>query len=184
MSSEYESDRGARRGWLTGAVVVAATLAQGCAAPPPMPTAQQVDLDRFMGRWYVIASIPTFLERGAHNAVESYERDADGSIATTFSFRRDGYDGDLVEYRPRGFVSEESEAIWGMQFVWPFQAEYRIAYLSADYSRTIIGRSKRDYVWVMARAPQIPTAELVDLTRIVRDLGYDAAKLEPVPQRW
>jgi apolipoprotein D and lipocalin family protein len=184
MSGEHERDRGTRRRWLTSVVVMAAALAQGCSAPPPMPTARHVDLERFMGRWYVIANIPTFLERGAHNAVESYERDPDGSIATTFSFRRDAFDGELSEFRPRGFVSEESPAVWGMQFVWPFEAEYRIAYLDADYSRTIIGRTKRDYVWVMARAPQIPAAELADLMRIVQDLGYDVAQLQLVPQRW
>ena len=42
-----------------------------------------VDVDRFMGDWYVIANIPTFAEKGAHNAVESYRLDADGTIATT-----------------------------------------------------------------------------------------------------
>lgn len=183
MRSQSERESRVRTHWVA-ASVVATALCQACSAPPPMPAAQNVDLERFMGRWYVIASIPTFLERGAHNAVESYERDADGSIATTFSFRRDAFDGELVEYRPRGFVSEESAAVWGMQFLWPFRAEYRIAYLDADYSLTIIARTKRDYVWVMARAPQIPPAELADLTRMVSGLGYDAAKLELVPQRW
>ena len=55
-----------------------------CSSTRPIDTVQQVDLERFMGDWYVIASIPTFLERGAHNAVERYRLDDDGSIETVF----------------------------------------------------------------------------------------------------
>jgi apolipoprotein D and lipocalin family protein len=150
----------------------------------PLPTVPQVDLERFMGPWYVLGSIPTFIERGAHNAVETYELDADGTIATTFSFRRGGFDGERVEYRPRGFVCDASNAVWGMQFVWPVKAEYRIVHLSADYTQTVIGRSKRDYVWIMARTPAISQDDYDRLVSLVGNLGYDTAELEPVPQRW
>jgi apolipoprotein D and lipocalin family protein len=132
----------------------------------------------------VLGSIPTFIERGAHNAVESYELDRDGSIATTFTFRRDAFDGKAVEYRPRGFVRDESNAVWGMQFIWPIKAEYRVVYLAPDYSATVIGRRQRDYVWIMARTPAIPAAEYERLTALVASLGYDTADLKPVPQRW
>jgi apolipoprotein D and lipocalin family protein len=159
-------------------------LAAGCGGHAPLPTAEGVDLDRFMGRWYVIANIPTFIERNAHNAVETYVRDADGTIATTFTFRRGSFDGELVEYRPRGFVSEQSPAVWGMRFVWPIKAEYLIAYVASDYSTTIVARSARDYVWIMAREPALAEAEYEPLVRLVSRLGYDTAKLQRVPQRW
>ena len=164
-------------------IALAALLANGC-AEAPIPTVAHVDLERFMGRWYVLASIPTFLERGAHNAVETYRRDTDGTIDTTFTFRRDAFDGELVEYRPRGFVSAESPAVWRMQFIWPIKAEYRIVYLDPDYSQTVIGRSKRDYVWLMARTPEIPEADYERFLGLIRVLGYDAAKITRVPQRW
>ena len=51
-------------------------------------TVDYVDLERFMGDWYVIANIPTFIEKGAVNAVESYELDSKGRINTTFTFRK------------------------------------------------------------------------------------------------
>jgi apolipoprotein D and lipocalin family protein len=149
-----------------------------------MATVPQVDIDRFMGPWYVLANIPTFIEKGAHNAVESYALEADGSIATTFTFRQDSFDGEQRVYRPRGFVRDPTNAIWGMQFVWPIEAEYRIVYLDERYTQTVIGRSKRDYVWIMARTPQIPAADYERLVQLVGALGYDVTKLEPVPQRW
>ena len=52
---------------------------------PEMKTVDYVDIDRFMGPWYVIANIPTFLEKGAYNAVETYSLNDDGTIATTFT---------------------------------------------------------------------------------------------------
>jgi apolipoprotein D and lipocalin family protein len=156
-----------------------------CSTSPAIPVAERVDLERFMGDWYVIANIPTSPERGAHNAVESYRLDTDGSIATTFTFRVGAFDGPEKVMRPRGFVRDRpSNAVWGMQFVWPIKAEYLIAHVDADYTETIIARSRRDYVWIMARAPQIAEADYERLKQKVADLGYDMAKLERVPQRW
>ena len=130
-----------------------------------------------MGDWYVIANIPTSIERGAHNAVESYRLDTDGSIATTFTFREGAFDGKLKRYCPRGFVRDtRSNAIWGMQFVWPIKADYRIVYVSPDYQRTIVGREKRDNVWIMARTPQIADADFQDLRDRVAREGYDMSE--------
>lgn len=152
---------------------------------PPIATAPFVDLARFMGDWYVIANIPTALERGAHNAIESYRLDSDGSIATTFTFREDGFDGGLKRYCPRGFVRDaRSNAIWGMRFVWPIKSDYRIVHVSEDYQHTVVGREKRDHVWIMARTPQIGAAEFEALRAIVERQGYDMSKLEAVPQQW
>ena len=151
----------------------------------PLTTASQVDLPKFMGDWYVIANIPTSIERGAHNAVESYRLDSDGSIATTFTFRDGAFDAKLKRYCPRGFVRDTgSNAIWGMQFLWPIKADYRIVYVSPDYQRTIIGREKRDNVWVMARTPALGEAELQDLRERVAKEGYDMAEYALVPQQW
>ena len=156
-----------------------------CSSAPTIPTAKSVDLPRFMGDWYVIANIPTWPERDAYNAIESYKLDPDGSIATTFTFRKGAFDGPEKVMRPRGFVTDaESNAVWGMQFVWPIKAEYLIAHVDPDYTETIIARSRLDYVWIMARTPEIPAADFERLKRQVADLGYDMSKLQVVPQRW
>ena len=169
------------------AILSAALLLAGCQSTPLPPLAQEssVDLERFMGDWYVIASIPTWIERDAYNAIESYRIAPDGSIETTFTFRQGGFDGKPRNYTPRGFVVDrESNAVWGMQFVWPIKADYRIAYLSADYGQTVIARTSRDYVWIMARTPEIPDADYRRLVRFVADQGYDVSQLRKVPQRW
>jgi len=168
-------------------LALAAALA-GCATTPPdgmapVALASHVDLPRFMGDWYVIANIPTWLEKGAHNAKDSYRLDPDGTIPTVFSFNADAADGPAKHYESRGFVMDATNpAVWGQQYVWPIKADYRIAYLSPDYTETVIARDKRDYVWIMARTPTIPEADLARLTAFVGSQGYDVTKLQRVPQ--
>jgi apolipoprotein D and lipocalin family protein len=168
------------------ALSVAFVLAACQTAPStPIMTVEKVDLERFMGDWYVIANIPTFIERDAYNAVESYRLTDEGTVATTFTFRRGGFDGERKVYRPTGFVRDhESNAVWGMQFIWPFKADFRIVYLDEHYTQTIIGRNKRDYVWIMARAPSIPEVDYQNLLRVLADEGYDINQIQRVPQRW
>lgn len=150
-----------------------------------LPTVPKVEIDRFMGEWYVIGVIPTFLERGAHNAVEKYERNADGTIATTFTFRKGGFDGPRKEYHPKGFVRDDpSNAVWGMQFVWPIKAEYLIVHLDDDYTTTVVARTKRDHAWIMSRTPTMPEGEYQRLVKQLAEWGYDPARIERVPQRW
>lgn len=167
-------------------LIAALLLLGGCqSAPrPPLATVPKVELERFMGDWYVIASIPTFIEKGAHNAVESYRLAADGTIETTFTFRADSFDGPQKRYTPRGFVLDrDSNAVWGMQFLWPIKADYRIVHLAPDYSQTVIGREARDYVWIMARTPKIPEADYARLVELVGRQGYDVSRIVKVPQR-
>ena len=168
--------------------LAAMALLAACATSPsagrsPVALAPNVDLPRFMGDWYVIANIPTFLEKGAHNAKDSYRLDADGTIPTTFSFNADAPDGTRKSYGSRGFVMDGgANAVWGQQYVWPIKADYRISYVSPDYTQTVITRDKRDYVWIMARTPTIPEVDLARLTAFVGSQGYDVGKLQRVPQ--
>lgn len=150
----------------------------------PMETVSHVDLEGFMGDWYVIANIPTFIEKGAHNAVESYALNDDGSIATTFRFNQDAFDGPLKTYHPTGFVRDtSSNALWGMQFIWPFKADYRIVWLEPDNSITVIARAKRDYVWIMARQPEIAADKYEEIIAFIGKLGYDTSKIKKVPHQ-
>lgn len=158
----------------------------GCASPlPRLQTAEKVDLARFMGPWYVIAHIPTFIETEAYNAIEDYTLRPDGSIDTVFTFNKGAFDGPPKRYNPRGFVTDTvNNSTWGMRFIWPFKAEYLITHLDAAYTRTVIGRNQRDYVWIMARTPEMPEADYSALVADLKAQGYDLSKLRKVPQRW
>ena len=156
----------------------------GCSSHPPMPLVEGLELERFMGDWYVQAHIPVGSEKNAYNGVESYALDDDGRVLTSYVFREGGFDGELEVMEPVGFPSDRSTAEWGMRFLWPFKAEYLVAHLDADYTETIIARTKRDYAWIMTREPEISDERLEALTQRLAELGYDTNELRRVPQRW
>jgi len=156
-----------------------------CSSVPTIETVGKVDIKRFMGTWYVIGNIPTFIEKGAHNAIESYQLKDDGTIATTFTFYKKAFDGPKKTYNPRGFIRDrKNNAVWDMQFFWPLKSEFLIIYLDSEYKHTVIGRSKRDYVWIMSRTPSIPEEEYKSILGLLKKAGYDVTKIQKVPQRW
>ena len=158
----------------------------GCSAMPPddFPREESVDLDRFMGTWYVIAHIPPAATNDSWNSVERYEQVEPGVIRTVFTYRDGGFDGEPERMEPTGYVVEgTNNTVWAMQFFWPIRLEYTISHVSPDYQTTIIARSARDLVWIMARTPTIPAATHDRLVERVRELGYDTSQLRRVPQQ-
>lgn len=163
-------------------ITLSFVIFQSCRHYPSIKTAQAVDLDAFMGDWYVIANIPTFIEKGAHNAIESYSRQPNNVIDTTFRFNKGSFTGPEKEYNPTGYVTEDpSNAEWDMQFLWPFKSEFIIVYVDPNYQFTIIGRTKRDYVWIMAREPKISDENLERLLLMAVNEGYERSLIKLIP---
>ena len=156
----------------------------GCAMKTTqIKTVDEVDINRFMGDWYVIAHIPSYVERNAFNAVESYKLNDDGSIATTFTFNEGSVNGPVKTYHPKGFiVPNTNNAIWGMQFIWPIKAQYKIAYLDKDYQTTIVARDKLDYVWLMSRSKTMPYGQMIKFREMIREMGYSLENYREIEQ--
>lgn len=150
----------------------------------PIDTADNVDIPRFMGRWYVISNIPTPFEKNVYEAVEEYTLDDDGRVQTRFTYRDGSFEAPIEEMTPVGHVYPDSgNARWGMQFIWPFRADYRILYVSPDYAHTVIGRARRDYAWIMSRQARIDEGQHAELVNVLVEAGYDVSGLRRVPQR-
>ncbi|MGB1189698.1 MAG: lipocalin family protein [Pseudomonadales bacterium] len=142
-----------------------------------METVENLDLDRFMGQWHVLADISTPFDRDAFAPLETYQRVDDNVVETIYSYREGAASGPIRERHLKAFVSEESTAIWAMQIFWPIKAEYRVVFVDPDYQTTIVGRSKRDFVWVMSRDPDISSPTFDALLKKTQELGYDLSKL-------
>jgi apolipoprotein D and lipocalin family protein len=166
----------------------------GCASTGVEPLrgmARPVDIPRFMGDWYVIGYIPIhfppfFSEKDAYNAVESYRLEDDGTIATTYTFRRGGFDGPEKRFTPRARAANPPlNSEWKMKFFWFLPAsDFLILFVDDEYGATIIGVPDRSYVWIMARTPEPDEAEYEALLGRAATLGYDVSQIERVPQRW
>ena len=151
----------------------------------PLKTVAKVDIERFMGDWHVIANIPTFLEKNATNAIESYRLNDKGDIDVTFTFYKDSPIGERKEYHPKGFIyNTTTNAEWRMQFLWPFKMPFLIIDIDDEYSYTVIGYPSRNYVWIMARKPEIPQKTYQSILKNLEYVGYDISQINKVPQVW
>lgn len=161
-------------------------LLVSCQSPSnPLPTVSQVDLESFMGAWYVAGYTPILVDGKAHNATEHYYLKPDGRIQTTYQYRKGGFDGPLKTFRPTGFVhNKETNSEWRMQFVWPFKAAYLILHYDETLGETIIGHPKRKYAWIMLRKPEHDEATYERLLNKLVELGYDRDLIQRLPQDW
>ena len=164
------------------ALVTVAALANDMG---PIKPVAHVDLPRFMGTWYVIASIPSFIEKKAYNGVEAYQLQPNGTVETSFRYRKNSFNDPVKTIHSTGYVTPGSgNAVWGIQLIWPLKEQYLVAYLNDNYSETIVARDKRDYVWIMARTPTITQADYDVLVGRVKQLGYQISDIRRMPQAW
>ena len=191
LGREVGLDRSGR--WLNRLVALLSLASlSACATNDMMPLGaldRKIDLERFMGDWYVIGfipvTIPFFSEEGAHNGVESYRLTEEGVIETTYTFRKGAFDGPKKRMTPKGWVyDEDTNTEWRMQFLWPFKAAYLIVYLDEDYQKTIVGVPNRKFVWIMSRDPDLSDADYQQMLDHVARLGYEVERVQRVPQKW
>lgn len=168
-------------------VLIALTFfIMSCASKhPPLKKVSSVDINRFMGKWYVIANIPTFIEKGAHNAIETYTwNEKEKRIDVYFTFNKGSFQGERKEYTQKAFVHDKSGNEWRIQFFWPLKFPYLILDLDKDYSYTVIGVPNRDYVWIMAKTPTLPEKTYQEIIERLKAQHYETKLIEKVPQRW
>jgi len=152
---------------------------------PPLKKVPQVDIGRFMGQWYVIANIPTFIEKDAYNALETYTwNEKDNRIDVLFTFNKGSFQGEKKSYTQKAFVHDKSGNEWRIQFFWPLKFPYLIIDLAEDYSYTVIGVPNRSYVWIMAKSPKMDEAIYNGIIERLKNQKYDVNKILKVPQKW
>ena len=79
-------------------------------------------------------------------------------------------------------IPDTNNAEWGMQFIWPIKAQYKIAYLDNDYQVTIVARDKLDYVWLMSRTKSLPHDEMIKFREMIEQMGYNLDDYREIEQ--
>ena len=141
-----------------------------------------VDLDKFMGDWYVIANIPTWIEKGAHNALEQYFWNDKGYIDVVFSFNQDSFAGASKKLTQKAFIYNKiSNAEWRIQPFWPLKLPYIVIDLDEEYTYTVIGYPSRKFLWIMSRSKSLNEQTLNKIYEKLDAQGYDTSLIEKVP---
>jgi apolipoprotein D and lipocalin family protein len=155
----------------------------GCSTgSAPLPTAAHVDPARYAGRWYVIANIPYFAEKGKVGSF--FEVSFDGDRVTDLYRGRDGsFAAELGSFTMRGYiVPGTGNAVWRESPVWPLYFSYLILNVDADYQTALVGYPGRGYGWLLSRAPQMDDATYQHWLGRFAALGYDPTLFRRVPQ--
>ncbi len=141
---------------------------------PNQELAEKVDIQEFMGTWYVHGYTPTAIDKGAWNGTETYERLSDGKIQTTYEFRKGSPDGNLKTYHPVGtIVNTETNAEWRMRFFGIINAAYYILYVDSDHTSTVIGHPNKKYAWIMSRDSKINEERYSELRGELEEREYE-----------
>jgi apolipoprotein D and lipocalin family protein len=54
--------------------------------------------------------------------------------------------------------------------------------LDGEYRWAVVGHPSRDYLWFLARTPQVPEADWTAMTASASAAGFDLSRLLRVPQ--
>jgi len=172
------------RWFLPAAVLVLPRPAVARDAPDPdLTTVRHVDLPRYMGRWYVIAHVPNFLERDKVGTSDNYTLLPDGTLRDVFVFRKQSLDGPEKEWSGPGWVTDPAtNASWKVRLFWPFAAGYHILELDPNYGWAVASTDSGGLFWVLARTTRLDTATYQEIEERLRRRRLDPGKLELVPQ--
>ncbi len=168
---------------LTCLLTLAGCASTGGKSMPPLQSRANVDLPRYMGRWWVIANIPYFAEKGKVATADVYTLRPDGRIDNVYVYRK-GFD--KPEKRMTGVarvVAGTNDAQWRIGFFGGLvKADYLVLEVASDYSWALIGHPRRNLAWIFAREPHMDAAKYERLRVKFADHGYDPGKLLRVPQ--
>jgi apolipoprotein D and lipocalin family protein len=167
-------------------LAVACCMLAGCASPVrnPPATAGSVDITRYLGRWYEIARLPMPFQKASEAAMAEYGLNTNGTLSVhNIAVRPDGSEHGIRGYATPLNPPENTKLAvrfntWFALFIpVPKEGNYWILYKDAAYSRAIVGTPDRKYLWILARSPKIPDAELQDLEARAGKLGFDLSGL-------
>jgi apolipoprotein D and lipocalin family protein len=144
---------------------------------------ESVDLQRYLGKWYEIASYPAWFQKGCTGSTAEYSLLADGKIQVVNRCRKNSLDGPLKESKGKAEVADTvTNAKLKVWFFWPFKGNYWIIELDDDYQYAVVGEPSRKYLWVLSRTPTMDEAVYQRILARLPQKGYDPAKLRKTAQ--
>jgi apolipoprotein D and lipocalin family protein len=150
----------------------------GAAQDKPLSTVPSVDLQRYMGVWYDIASFPQRFQKGCHCTTAEYVMTDKGYVKVVNTCRRDSPEGKVTVANGKAFVVEGTgNAKLRVQFFWPFRGDYWIIDLAEDYSYAVVGEPGRDYLWILSRTPKMDDDLYAAIVGRCAEKGFDVNRL-------
>ncbi len=148
-----------------------------------LQTVPRVDLTKYAGKWYEIASYPQYFQKGCHCTTAEYTLSDKGYVIVENRCNKDSVNGRQSYIKGKAFVEEGSEnAKLKVQFFWPFKAKYWIIDLASDYSYAVVSHPNKKYLWILSRTPRMSDKVYQEILSRLSTKGFDLTKLQITEQ--
>lgn len=137
----------------------------------------QIDYQKFSGKWYSLYSIPTLMDKNWKQTIEVYTLIDDEHFDVLTTYHKEDRPEEKSITSKIFFDNERPDGDMKAQFLWPFKIGYWIIELADDYSHVVIGHPEEKYLFIMAREPKIESELLKEIIERCRQMGYDTGSL-------
>ncbi|KAK6151617.1 hypothetical protein DH2020_014252 [Rehmannia glutinosa] len=158
-------------------------------AKKEMEVVKGLDIERYMGRWYEIASFPSrFQPKNGVDTRATYTLKPDGTVNVLNETWSDGKRGSIegVAYKadPKSDEAKLKVKFWVPPFlpIIPVIGDYWVLYIDDNYQYALIGQPSRTYLWILSRQPKLDDEIYNQLVDKAKEEGYDVSKLHKTPQ--
>ena len=143
-----------------------------------LETVSFVDLNKYLGKWYEIASYYQSFQKDCVATTATYSLDEDGDIDVINECRLKTLDGKLK--KADGYakvVDKKTNAKLKVTFFWPFFGKYWIIDLGRNYEYAVVGHPNRKYLWILSRTPKMDKAVYDGILDRLKEKSFDLTKL-------
>ncbi|CAI9754736.1 unnamed protein product [Fraxinus pennsylvanica] len=158
-------------------------------AKKEMEVVKGLDIEKYMGRWYEIASFPSrFQPKNGVNTRATYTLNPDGTVnvlnETWSDGKRGSIEGTAYKSDPKSDEAKLKVKFYVPPFlpIIPVTGDYWVLYIDEDYQYALIGQPSRRYLWILCRQLQLDEETYNMLVQKAKDEGYEIDKLHKTPQ--
>ena len=156
------------------------TSGPGAEMPPP-DVVPHVDLSRYAGTWYEIASFPQRFQKDCADSKAVYTPQDDGTIAVLNSCFRNGKTDTA---KGKAWVADKTtNAKLKVSFFWPVRGDYWIIELGKNYEYSVVAGPGRNSLWILARSSTMDKSLYDAIVGRLQEQGFDTAKLRLTEHR-
>lgn len=144
-----------------------------------LKTVERVDLNRYAGKWYDVASFPQRFQKDCYNTSAEYTLSPEGYVIVVNRCNKGSVNGKETSVKGKAFVVENTNnSKLKVQFFWPFKGDYWIVDLADDYSYAAVGSPNRNYLWILSRTTSLPEGTYRGILARLTARGFDVSRLQ------
>jgi apolipoprotein D and lipocalin family protein len=164
-------------------LIFSSFLLTGCTPEYPLDTVSQVNIEKYMGTWYEIASFPTSFQKDCTATTATYTLNSNGSVGVFNKCYKNTLDGPVSSAEGTAYVDDTTtNAKLKVSFFWPFSGKYWIIDLASNYSYAVVGHPNREYLWILSRTPQMAPSTYKAILERVQAKGFNIQRLQKTLQ--